>query len=107
MGSRFFDVDDNEYIDWNNCVSAIILGHADPVVTQAVKTQIDKGSLFTVNSPLEIELAELLVEQIPSAEMVRYCKGGGEACAIAVKIARGTTGREKILFCGGIPDYRN
>ena len=100
IGSRFFDVDDNEYIDWNNCVSAIILGHADPVVTQAVKTQIDKGSLFTVNSPLEIELAELLVEQIPSAEMVRYCKGGGEACAIAVKIARGTTGRDKILFCG-------
>ena len=57
IGSRFFDVDDNEYIDWNNCVSAIILGHADPVVTQAVKPQIDKGSLFTVNSPLEIELA--------------------------------------------------
>ena len=99
-GSRFTDVDDNEYIDWNNCVSAVILGHTDAAVSKAVKDQIDKGSLFTINSPLEIELAELLVEVIPSAEMVRYCKGGGEACAVAVKIARGTTGRDKVLFCG-------
>ena len=99
-GSRFIDVDGNEYIDWNNCVSAVILGHADPVVDGAVKEQIDRGSLYSVNSPAEIELAELLVDTIPSAEMVRYCKGGGEACTIAVKIARGTTGRDKILFSG-------
>lgn len=99
-GSRFVDVDDNEYIDWNNCVSAVILGHADEVVDKSVKEQIDRGSLFTINSPMEIELAELLTETIPSAEMVRYCKGGGEACAVAVKIARGTTGRDKILFSG-------
>ena len=99
-GSRFIDVDGNEYIDWINCVSAVILGHADPVVDGAVKEQIDRGSLYSVNSPAEIELAELLVDTIPSAEMVRYCKGGGEACTIAVKIARGTTGRDKILFSG-------
>ena len=99
-GSRFVDVDGNEYIDWVNCVSAVILGHADDVVDSAVKEQIDRGSLYTVNSPMEVDLAELLVETIPSAEMVRYCKGGGEACAIAVKIARGTTGRDKILFSG-------
>ena len=99
-GSRFIDVDGNEYIDWVNCVSAVILGHADPVVDGAVKEQIDRGSLYSVNSPAEIELAELLVDTIPSAEMVRYCKGGGEACTIAVKIARGTTGRDKILFSG-------
>ena len=99
-GSRFIDVDGNEYIDWVNCVSAVILGHADPVVDGAVKEQIDRGSLYSVNNPAEIELAELLVDTIPSAEMVRYCKGGGEACTIAVKIARGTTGRDKILFSG-------
>ena len=99
-GSRFIDVDGNEYIDWVNCVSAVILGHADPVVDGAVKEQIDRGSLYSVNSPMEIELAELLVDTIPSAEMVRYCKGGGEACAVAVRIARGTTGRDKILFSG-------
>jgi glutamate-1-semialdehyde aminotransferase len=99
-GSRFVDVDGNEYIDWVNAVTAIILGHADDVVDNAVKEQIDKGSLFTLNSPLEIELAELLIDTIPSAEMVRYTKGGGESCSVAVRIARGTTGKDKILFSG-------
>ena len=99
-GSRFTDVDGNEYIDWANAVTAIILGHADDVVDSAVKAQIDKGSLYSLNSPLEIELAELLVDTIPSAEMVRYTKGGGEACAVAVRIARGTTGKDTILFSG-------
>ncbi|MBM3933460.1 MAG: aminotransferase class III-fold pyridoxal phosphate-dependent enzyme [SAR202 cluster bacterium] len=99
-GSRFVDVDGNEYIDWVNAVTAIILGHADDVVDNAVKEQIDRGSLYTLNSPMEIELAEVLCDIIPSCEMVRYTKGGGEACAVAVRIARGTTGRDKIAFCG-------
>ncbi len=99
-GSRFIDVDGNEYIDWVNAVGAIILGHADDVVDQAVKEQIACGSIYTLNSPLEIELAEELIDTIPSTEMVRYTKGGGEACAVAARIARGTTGRDKILFCG-------
>ncbi|MCX6048077.1 MAG: aminotransferase class III-fold pyridoxal phosphate-dependent enzyme [Chloroflexi bacterium] len=99
-GSRFIDVDENEYIDWVNAVGAVILGHADDVVDSAVKEQIDRGSIYTLNSPLEIELAEELVNTLPSAEMVRYTKGGGEACAVAARIARGTTGRDIILFCG-------
>jgi glutamate-1-semialdehyde 2,1-aminomutase len=99
-GSRFIDVDGNQFIDWVNAVSAVILGHADEVVDRAVKAQIDRGSIYTLNSPLEIELAEELIDTIPSAEMVRYAKGGGEACAVAARIARGTTGRDKILFCG-------
>lgn len=99
-GSRFTDVDGNEFIDWTNAVTAIILGHADDVVDGAVKAQIDKGSLYSLNCPLEVELAEILVDTIPSAEMVRYTKGGGEACAVAVRIARGTTGKDKILFSG-------
>jgi glutamate-1-semialdehyde 2,1-aminomutase len=99
-GSRFIDVDENEYIDWMSAVGAIILGHADEVVDRAVEEQIRRGSLYSLNSPLEIELAEELVDTIPSAEMVRYTKGGGEACAVAVRIARGATGRDKIIFCG-------
>ena len=99
-GSRFVDVDGNEYIDWVNAVSAIILGHHDDVVDDAVKEQIDRGSIYTVNSPREIELAEELIDTIPSAEMVRYTKGGGEACALAARIARGTTGKDIILFSG-------
>jgi glutamate-1-semialdehyde 2,1-aminomutase len=100
FGARFVDVDENEYIDWVNAVGAIILGHADEVVDGAVKEQIDRGSIYTLNSPLEIELAEELCATIPSAEMVRYTKGGGEACAVAARIARGATGRDLILFCG-------
>ena len=99
-GARFIDVDENEYIDWMSAVGAIILGHADEVVDRAVEEQIRRGSLYSLNSPLEIELAEELVDTIPSAEMVRYTKGGGEACAAAARIARGTTGRDKIIFCG-------
>jgi glutamate-1-semialdehyde aminotransferase len=99
-GSRFWDVDGNEYIDWVSGIGSIILGYADPVVDEAVKRQIDGGTLYSINHELEIELAELLIETIPCAEMVRYAKGGGEACAIAVRIARGATGRDKILFCG-------
>ena len=100
QGSRFVDVDENEYIDWVNAVGAIILGHADEVVDTAVKAQIDRGSLYTLNSPLEIELAELLNEVIPSSEMVRYTKSGGEANALAIRIARGTTSKDIILFSG-------
>ena len=65
-----------------------------------MKEQIDRGSIYTLNGPLEIELAEELVDTIPSAEMVRYAKAGGETCALAARIVRGTTGRDIILFCG-------
>ena len=99
-GARFIDVDENEYIDWVNAVGAIVLGHCNDVVDSAVKAQIDRGSIFTLNSSLEIELAELLNDVIPSSEMVRYTKSGGEANAVAARIARGTTGRELILFSG-------
>lgn len=99
-GARFWDVDGNEYIDWVSGIGAIILGYADPVVDEAVIDQISRGNCFSINHELEVELAEELVNLIPCAEMVRYAKGGGEACAIAVRIARGATGRDRVLFCG-------
>lgn len=99
-GARIWDVDGSEYLDWVSSVGAIILGYADDVVDAAVKEQIDRGTMYTLNHELEIELADELVRTVPSAEMVRYAKGGGEACAIAVRIARGTTGRDMVLFCG-------
>ena len=68
-GSRFVDVDENEYIDWMSAVGAIILGHADEVVDGAVKEQIDRGSLFSANNPLELELAEELNATIPGREL--------------------------------------
>lgn len=99
-GARFVDVDGNEYIDWVSGIGAIILGYADPIVDDAVREQIGSGTIYSINHELEVELAEELVASIPCAEMVRYAKGGGEACAIAVRIARGVTGRDKVLFCG-------
>jgi glutamate-1-semialdehyde 2,1-aminomutase len=100
VGSRFWDIDGNEYIDWVSGIGAIILGYCDSVVDRAVCEQIAKGTMYSINHELEVELAEELVKTIPCAEMVRYAKGGGEACAMAVRIARGATGRDKILFCG-------
>jgi glutamate-1-semialdehyde 2,1-aminomutase len=99
-GPRIWDVDGNEYIDWCSAIGSVILGYADPVVDDAVRAQIEKGANFSITHELELELAELLVERIPCAEMVRYARGGGDACAVAVRIARGSTGRDKILFCG-------
>ncbi len=99
-GARVIDVDGNEYIDWVSGIGAIILGYCDPVVDQAVIEQISKGTVFSLTHELEVELAEELIKRVPCAEMVRYARTGGEACAIAVRIARGATGRDKILFCG-------
>jgi len=99
-GARFWDVDGFEYIDWMSGIGSILLGYADPEVDEAVCEQISRGTIYAVNHELEIELAEELCRSIPCAEMVRYAKCGGEACAIAVRIARGVTGRDKILFCG-------
>jgi glutamate-1-semialdehyde aminotransferase len=93
-------VDGHVYIDWVSGIGAIILGYCDEVVDDAVREQISCGTMYSVNHELEIELAEELCRTIPCAEMVRYAKCGGEACAMATRIARGATGRDKILFCG-------
>jgi len=99
-GARFWDVDGHEYIDWMSGIGSILLGYCDPVVDDAVREQISRGTIYSVNHELEIVLAEALCRHIPCAEMVRYAKCGGEACAIAVRIARGVTGRDRVLFCG-------
>ena len=99
-GCRIWDVDGNEYLDWMSGCGPIILGYADDVVDDAVREQIGRGSIYTLVHESQVELAEELVRLIPSAEMVRYTKGGGEACAVAVRIARGVTNRDKVLFCG-------
>jgi len=99
-GCRIWDVDGNEYIDWHSGVGPIILGYCDEVVDAAVGEQIRRGSVYSILEENQVLLAEELVRLIPSAEMARFCKGGGEACSMAVRIARGVTGRDKVLFCG-------
>ena len=93
-GSRFTDVDGNEYIDWVNCVGAIILGHADQVVNDAVKEQIDRGSIYTVNSPKEVELAEELIDTTshPSAPLAFRLACMSERLVLRVM------GKDRILY---------
>ncbi|NLT23675.1 MAG: aminotransferase class III-fold pyridoxal phosphate-dependent enzyme [Syntrophorhabdus sp.] len=100
-GVDVWDLDGNHYVDMSfNGVGASILGAGDPDVDAAVKAAIDNGSMSTLNCPEEVELAELLCELHPWAEMVRYARGGGEALAVAVRIARAFTGRDLIAFSG-------
>src|SRR4051812_23898087 len=97
---RIRDVDGNDYVDFNMGAGAVLLGHAYPAVVEAVQQQAARGTGLTINHPLELETADLLHELIPCAEMVRFCKGGGEADMVAVRIARAATGRGKVLFSG-------
>jgi glutamate-1-semialdehyde aminotransferase len=100
-GVETWDVDGNKYIDMSLAgIGASVLGFADPDVDAAVKAVIDNGSMCTLNSPEEVELADLLCEIHPWAEMVRYARCGGEAMALAVRIARAYTRRDKVAFCG-------
>jgi glutamate-1-semialdehyde aminotransferase len=99
-GVRLWDVDGNEYLDFGMGCGPVILGHAYPAVTEAVIAAARRGNCLTVNSPLELELADLLIDLVPCAEMVRFFKCGGETDAAAIRIARGHTGRDLVAFCG-------
>ncbi len=100
QGSRVWDVDGNEYIDYPMALGPIILGHHYPAVTEAVKRQLAEGTVFSLPHSLEVEVAERLVEMIPCAEMVRFGKNGSDATAGAVRLARAYTGRDKVACCG-------
>jgi len=99
-GCKVWDEDNNKFIDYVMGCQPLILGYADKDINKAVNNQLKNGSTFSLMNKLEIEVAELLVKNIPSAEMVRFGKNGGDATTIAIKIARAVTGKNKIAFCG-------
>jgi glutamate-1-semialdehyde 2,1-aminomutase len=99
-GSKVWDIDGNEYIDFINGLCSVTLGYSDPDVNAAVAAQLEDGTIYSLSHPLEAEVAELLCEIIPSAEMVRFGKNGSDATAGAVRIARAFTGRDHVLTCG-------
>ena len=99
-GVEVWDLDGNKYLDVHGSIGACILGYADPDVNAAVKKTIDRGNNATLNCPEEVELAELLCKLHPWAKMVRYARGGGEAMAVAVRIARAYSGKDGVAFCG-------
>lgn len=100
QGSHVWDVDGNEYIDYPMALGPVILGHNYPAVTEAVDRQAVEGTSFSLPHPLEVEVAELLVEMLPCAEMVRFGKNGSDATSGAVRVARAFTGRDVIACCG-------
>ncbi len=100
-GVMVTDLDDNTYIDMSiGGIGATVLGYQDPDVDAAVTTAISNGVASSLNCVEDVELAELLCEIHPWADKVRFARSGGEATTIAVRIARTTTGRDKIAFCG-------
>ena len=100
QGSRVWDVDGNPYIDFPMALGPIILGHSYPAVNAAVERQLADGTAFSLPHPLEVEVAEQLIEMIPCAEMVRFGKNGSDATAGAVRLARAYTGRDLVACCG-------
>ena len=100
-GCEIWDLDGNHYYDMStNGIGSCLLGFCDPDVNEAVKKRIDLGSMCTLNAPEEVELAELLCSIHPWAEQARFARTGGETAAVAVRIARATTGRSVIAICG-------
>ena len=99
-GCRVWDVDGNEYIDFRCGLGPITLGYAIPEVNDAVARQLMDGVVFSYAHPLEVEVAETLVDIIPCAESVRFLKTGGEAMAATHRLARGFTGRDHVITCG-------
>jgi len=100
QGSHVWDVDGNEYVDFVNALLPVILGYDDPDVIEAVTRQLRRGVSFSLATELEVELAELLCNIIPCAEMVRFGKNGSDATSGAVRIARAATGRDRLAVCG-------
>lgn len=100
-GCHVWDLDGRRYLDaYLMGVGTNTLGYSHPEVDAAVRTAIDAGNLSTLNSPEEVLLAEKLVAMHPWAEMVRFARSGGEINAVAVRLARAASGRDKVAFCG-------
>lgn len=100
-GCKVWDLDGNEYTDM--CIMGIgtnVLGYGHPEVDAAVQSVVSLGNMSTLNCPEEVYLAEKLIELHPWADMVRFARSGGEANAIAIRIARAATGKDKVAICG-------
>src|SRR5579864_710348 len=100
-GSRVWDVDGTKRLDMLGNYTAMILGHAHPKVVEAIRRQAGRGTGFAAANPLEVELATLLCERVPSLDAVRFCNSGTEATMFAMRLARAFTGRPKVARMEG------
>ncbi|MCB0521404.1 MAG: aminotransferase class III-fold pyridoxal phosphate-dependent enzyme [Lewinellaceae bacterium] len=99
-GCEVTDMDGNRYIDYGMALGPFILGYSDDDVNQAVVKQLGKGTMFTLSHPIEAQAAQLIIDHVPCAEMVRFGKNGTDATSTAIKLARAYTNREKVIICG-------
>ena len=100
-GALVRDVEGTEYLDLVQSYGASLLGHAHPVVIEAIRTAALKGTTFGAPTPGEVLLAEAIVARVPGLEQVRFVSSGTEAVMSAVRLARGATGRDKIVKFDG------
>jgi len=100
-GSRVVDVDGNSFVDYVGSWGPLILGHAEPAVVRALQEAAEKGTSYGAPTPLENELAKLIVDAMPSVEMVRFVNSGTEAVMSALRLARAYTGRDRIIKFAG------
>jgi len=101
QGSRVWDEDGREYVDYLIGSGPMLLGHGHPEVIEAVLEQLPKGMTFFANNAAGIALAEAIVDAVPCAEQVRFVSSGGEADMYAMRLARAYTGKDKIIKCEG------
>src|SRR3972149_10353953 len=87
-GSHVWYADGNEYVDFINSLAAVTLGYNDPDVTAAVRTQLEDGIIFSLPHPIEMQVAEKILEMVPCAEMVRFGKNGSDATSGAYNVVR-------------------
>ena len=99
-GAYVWDIDGNKYIDYIAALAPINIGYNNPRIKQKIIEQLEKGSLFSLPSPNEVELSEMLIEKIPCAEMVKIMKTGADVTSAAIRAARLATGKDLILSCG-------
>ncbi|NLL66988.1 MAG: aminotransferase class III-fold pyridoxal phosphate-dependent enzyme [Clostridiaceae bacterium] len=106
-GCYLYDVDGNKFIDFVCALGPITVGYNEPSVNKAVIKQVKKGSSFSLQSPIEVELAEKICSIVPCAEMVRFVKNGGDATTAAIRLARAFTGKKMVLMSGyhGMHDW--
>jgi glutamate-1-semialdehyde 2,1-aminomutase len=101
QGSRLFDVDGNEYVDWVSSWGPLILGHAHPAVVDAIVETAMDGTTFGAPTAREVDLAAVITSRVPGLEMVRMTSSGTEATMSAIRLARAATGREQVLKFAG------
>lgn len=105
QGCRVWDVDGNEFIEYGAGLRAVSLGHAYAPVVEAARRELERGSNFVRPARIELECAEALLERLPNAEMVKFCKDGSDATSGAIKLARAHTGRDLVAICGSHPFF--